>query len=172
LKKKHTRICFFLFFFSRRVGGRLFLSLSGPHTRTHTHLMADAAPPVDPAAAPSAVAVKEPLDLVRLSLDERVHVKLRGERELKGRLHVSLRRGRGRRGTRRARDAVRPIFSPPPARARSRPARTPSTPTSALCVSPRGRALQPGSGHGTNHQPFSALRFLLPPFRPTTSTST
>jgi hypothetical protein len=32
----------------------------------------------------------EPLDLVRLSLDEVVFVKLRGDRELKGRLHVSL----------------------------------------------------------------------------------
>ncbi len=30
----------------------------------------------------------EPLDLVRLSLDEVVFVKLRGDRELKGRLHV------------------------------------------------------------------------------------
>lgn len=30
----------------------------------------------------------EPLDLVRLSLDEIVFVKLRGDRELKGRLHV------------------------------------------------------------------------------------
>ena len=34
-------------------------------------------------------AVNEPLDLVRLSLDEVVFVKLRGDRELKGRLHVS-----------------------------------------------------------------------------------
>ena len=32
----------------------------------------------------------EPLDLVRLSLDEIVFVKLRGDRELKGRLHVSV----------------------------------------------------------------------------------
>ena len=32
--------------------------------------------------------VSEPLDLVRLSLDEVVFVKLRGDRELKGRLHV------------------------------------------------------------------------------------
>ena len=32
--------------------------------------------------------MSEPLDLVRLSLDERVYVKLRGDRELKGRLHV------------------------------------------------------------------------------------
>ncbi|KAK2792073.1 U4/U6-U5 snRNP complex subunit lsm3 [Onygenales sp. PD_12] len=30
----------------------------------------------------------EPLDLVRLSLDEIVFVKLRGDRELKGRLHA------------------------------------------------------------------------------------
>ncbi|KAK2744372.1 U4/U6-U5 snRNP complex subunit lsm3 [Myotisia sp. PD_48] len=30
----------------------------------------------------------EPLDLVRLSLDEVVFVKLRGDRELKGRLHA------------------------------------------------------------------------------------
>ena len=43
--------------------------------------MADAA---DGDAAP----VSEPLDLVRLSLDEIVFVKLRGDRELKGRLHV------------------------------------------------------------------------------------
>ena len=37
-----------------------------------------------------AAAVSEPLDLVRLSLDEIVFVKLRGDRELKGRLHVCL----------------------------------------------------------------------------------
>lgn len=36
-------------------------------------------------------AVAEPLDLVRLSLDEIVFVKLRGDRELKGRLHVRFR---------------------------------------------------------------------------------
>jgi len=34
--------------------------------------------------------VSEPLDLVRLLLDEVVFVKLRGDRELKGRLHVSF----------------------------------------------------------------------------------
>ena len=33
--------------------------------------------------------VKEPLDLIRLSLDERIYVKLRGEREIRGKLHVS-----------------------------------------------------------------------------------
>lgn len=37
-----------------------------------------------------ATPVSEPLDLVRLSLDEIVFVKLRGDRELKGRLHVSV----------------------------------------------------------------------------------
>lgn len=34
------------------------------------------------------VTVEEPLDLIRLSLDERVYVKLRNYRELRGRLHV------------------------------------------------------------------------------------
>lgn len=37
---------------------------------------------------PAAGSVSEPLDLVRLLLDEVVFVKLRGDRELKGRLHV------------------------------------------------------------------------------------
>jgi len=32
--------------------------------------------------------VSEPLDLVRLSLDERIVVKLRGERDLRGKLHA------------------------------------------------------------------------------------
>lgn len=39
--------------------------------------------------------VKEPLDLIRLSLDEPIYVKLRGDRELKGRLHVSMHFSRG-----------------------------------------------------------------------------
>ena len=34
--------------------------------------------------------IEEPLDLVRLSLDERLYVKMRNDRELTGRLHVSL----------------------------------------------------------------------------------
>ncbi|GAO49980.1 hypothetical protein G7K_4115-t1 [Saitoella complicata NRRL Y-17804] len=38
--------------------------------------------------AESRSAVNEPLDLVRLSLDEKVYVKLRGDRELRGRLHA------------------------------------------------------------------------------------
>ena len=33
-------------------------------------------------------AVEEPLDLIRLSIDERIYVKMRGERELWGKLHV------------------------------------------------------------------------------------
>lgn len=34
------------------------------------------------------IPVKEPLDLIRLSLDEKIYVKMRNERELRGRLHV------------------------------------------------------------------------------------
>lgn len=34
--------------------------------------------------------VEEPLDLIRLSLDERVYVKMKNDRELRGRLHVRL----------------------------------------------------------------------------------
>ncbi|OVA10943.1 Ribonucleoprotein LSM domain [Macleaya cordata] len=33
-------------------------------------------------------AVREPLDLIRLSLDERIYVKLRSDRELRGKLHA------------------------------------------------------------------------------------
>jgi U6 snRNA-associated Sm-like protein LSm3 len=40
------------------------------------------------AAKEEEATVKEPLDLIRLSLDERVYVKLRGDRELRGKLHV------------------------------------------------------------------------------------
>jgi U6 snRNA-associated Sm-like protein LSm3 len=36
----------------------------------------------------SGSAVEQPLDLIRLSLDERIYVKLRGDRELRGRLHA------------------------------------------------------------------------------------
>jgi len=39
-------------------------------------------------AEPATAAISEPLDLVRLSLDEQVFVKLRGDRELRGRLHA------------------------------------------------------------------------------------
>ena len=41
------------------------------------------------APADDEATVKEPLDLIRLSLDERVYVKCRGEREVRGKLHVS-----------------------------------------------------------------------------------
>ncbi|XP_076275652.1 U6 snRNA-associated Sm-like protein LSm3 isoform X1 [Rhynchophorus ferrugineus] len=34
------------------------------------------------------ITVKEPLDLVRLSLDERIYVKMRNDREIRGRLHA------------------------------------------------------------------------------------
>ena len=47
---------------------------------------------VDRAAAPVSASqtVEEPLDLIRLSVDEVVLVKCRGGRELQGRLHVRL----------------------------------------------------------------------------------
>ncbi|XP_035579982.1 U6 snRNA-associated Sm-like protein LSm3 [Zalophus californianus] len=32
--------------------------------------------------------VEEPLDLIRLSLDEQIHVKMRNDKELRGRLHA------------------------------------------------------------------------------------
>ncbi|TNN34047.1 U6 snRNA-associated Sm-like protein LSm3 [Liparis tanakae] len=39
-------------------------------------------------APPSTNTVEEPLDLIRLSLDERIYVKMRNDRELRGRLHA------------------------------------------------------------------------------------
>ena len=45
----------------------------------------------------SRTAVERPLDLVRLSLDERIYVKLKGDRELRGKLNV---RGWARGGIR------------------------------------------------------------------------
>ena len=39
---------------------------------------------------PQTGAVEEPLDLIRLSLDERIFVKMRNDRELTGRLHVCI----------------------------------------------------------------------------------
>lgn len=36
----------------------------------------------------TAQTVEQPLDLVRLSLDETIRVKMRGDRELRGKLHV------------------------------------------------------------------------------------
>ena len=43
--------------------------------------------------------VNEPLDLVRLSLNEVVFVKLRGDRELQGRLHVGQQQEKGLHNT-------------------------------------------------------------------------
>ncbi len=42
------------------------------------------------AGASKAIAggIEQPLDLIRLSLDEKIFVKLKGDRELKGVLHV------------------------------------------------------------------------------------
>jgi len=40
----------------------------------------------------SSTGIQEPFDLIRLSLSERVFVKLRGDRELTGILHVSFTR--------------------------------------------------------------------------------
>jgi hypothetical protein len=51
------------------------------NSQQHKTTMADSE---DGASAP----VSEPLDLVRLCIDEIVFVKLRGDRELTGRLHV------------------------------------------------------------------------------------
>ena len=42
----------------------------------------------DETEQPQTGAVEEPLDLIRLSLDERIFVKMRNDRELTGRLHV------------------------------------------------------------------------------------
>ena len=63
------------------------------HTRASESIasMPDAtAPTTDDADADGdgATAVREPFDLIRLALDERVCVKLRGDREARGRLHA------------------------------------------------------------------------------------
>ena len=38
----------------------------------------------------ASASLSEPLELVRLSLNEKIYVKMRGDRELRGRLHVKL----------------------------------------------------------------------------------
>lgn len=40
--------------------------------------------------APVTATVDEPLDLIRLSLDERIYIKLRNDREVRGQLHVRV----------------------------------------------------------------------------------
>ncbi|CBQ70657.1 probable LSM3-U6 snRNA-associated Sm-like protein [Sporisorium reilianum SRZ2] len=47
-----------------------------------------AAAPAAPAAPTPLGSVTEPFDLIRLSISERVYVKLRGDRELRGTLHA------------------------------------------------------------------------------------
>nr|ALS05276.1 U6 snRNA-associated Sm-like protein LSm3 [Tortanus forcipatus] len=42
----------------------------------------------DEAEAAPPGTIEEPLDIIRLSLDEKVYVKMRNERELRGRLHA------------------------------------------------------------------------------------
>ena len=59
-------------------------SQSDPKHQKQHNLDAQMADVEDSTANP----VNEPLDLVRLSLNEIVFVKLRGDRELQGRLHV------------------------------------------------------------------------------------
>lgn len=57
----------------------------------HCQLVADFEETIkmgDDIEAPPVGAVEEPLDLIRLSLDERIFVKMRNERVLKGRLHA------------------------------------------------------------------------------------
>lgn len=36
------------------------------------------------------MSIDTPLDLIRLSIDERIYVKCKGDRELRGKLHVSI----------------------------------------------------------------------------------
>ena len=34
--------------------------------------------------------IEEPLDLIRLAIDELIYIKMKGERELRGKLHVRI----------------------------------------------------------------------------------
>ena len=57
---------------------------------SHTNVSSMAEVERSAASGPAPVgAVSEPFDLIRLSISERVYVKLRGDRELRGTLHVS-----------------------------------------------------------------------------------
>ena len=51
-------------------------------------IMADETDQNGGAVTGTTATVEEPLDLIRLSLDERIYVKMRNERELKGRLNA------------------------------------------------------------------------------------
>lgn len=61
------------------------LATRGLTAHVQSHVSANKMAEEDPVQQ---LAVEEPLDLIRLSLDERVYVKLRNYRELRGRLHV------------------------------------------------------------------------------------
>eukprot|EP00903_Cladosiphon_okamuranus_P011142 g10516.t1 len=61
------------------------LVLSFGHTHENTHLESGVLQGGKEGLMSSSV--EEPLDLIRLSLDERIYVKCRGERELRGKLH-------------------------------------------------------------------------------------
>jgi hypothetical protein len=54
------------------------------------HLTISDTPPCQPVPLPLSIIMEEPLDLIRLSIDERVYVKCRNGRELRGVLHVSF----------------------------------------------------------------------------------
>ena len=77
--------------------------------RTHAPFLPCYEYPLRPAAlGTQTTAVEEPLDLIRLSLDERIRVKCRGDRELRGKLHV-----------RRSHCLARMRAAPPPAARKS-----------------------------------------------------
>ena len=75
----------------------VYLDFSAPPTLAPRHPLPSIARPATPHPSPPrhtvrgamADSVTEPLDLVRLSIDERIYVKCRGDRELRGKLHVS-----------------------------------------------------------------------------------
>lgn len=64
------------------------LSRSGTASGKHAQRSPYDRPMADDAEQTPATAVEEPLDLIRLSLDEKIYVKMRNERELRGRLHA------------------------------------------------------------------------------------
>jgi len=83
-----------------RILGRIQEEMNDSHSQTNVKLRIErislqsaitCATITAPMASPEEdtnTSIAEPLDLVRLLLDEVVFVKLRGDRELKGRLHV------------------------------------------------------------------------------------
>lgn len=74
---------------SMRTSARELTKSKSPLLHPPTTIFATACQDIKMSDIEAGGSVAEPLDLVRLSLDEIVFVKLRGDRELKGRLHVS-----------------------------------------------------------------------------------